>query len=319
MQNELLKLIRKVDDNWFEAINNSNQNGIIPCNYVETLRLPLCKWRWLRLPKEESNHKSIATFDSTSYFFIFILIKFRFTRSTADLLAISTFGSSFASAGLTYTSSGPSNASASIRSAGIVATVCSPGCLVRSSAPVPTIRRLHSRPEPVVLATSAASIVITQQADRISTQLGLHRSDRISLIWCCFFCHRNCQRTSSPFVASSSSALFATLGAVRSPLERNTRGRLYRTSSGRSSTSVAQTVSRALPVSSAADGRTATDRRRHSQRDRTLRRRMVCRPIDVDRPVRNIPRQLCWISSLKHPQRCVLFLFSFFNYVFKIV
>jgi hypothetical protein len=32
-----------VDDNWFEAINNSGRNGIIPCNYVETIRLPVCK------------------------------------------------------------------------------------------------------------------------------------------------------------------------------------------------------------------------------------------------------------------------------------
>lgn len=40
-KDEILKLIRKVDNNWFEGMNSKNESGIIPINYIEILRLPL--------------------------------------------------------------------------------------------------------------------------------------------------------------------------------------------------------------------------------------------------------------------------------------
>ena len=40
-KDEILKLIRKVDNNWFEGCNSKNESGIIPINYIEILRLPL--------------------------------------------------------------------------------------------------------------------------------------------------------------------------------------------------------------------------------------------------------------------------------------
>jgi hypothetical protein len=38
-----LRLIRKVDDNWYEGINVRGQMGIFPCSYVETIKQPICK------------------------------------------------------------------------------------------------------------------------------------------------------------------------------------------------------------------------------------------------------------------------------------
>ena len=42
-KDEILRLIRKVDNNWFEGLNSKNESGIVPINYVEVLRLPLSK------------------------------------------------------------------------------------------------------------------------------------------------------------------------------------------------------------------------------------------------------------------------------------
>lgn len=39
----MLKVTRKVDDNWFEGINEQGRSGIFPCSYVEMLKTPLCK------------------------------------------------------------------------------------------------------------------------------------------------------------------------------------------------------------------------------------------------------------------------------------
>ena len=39
-----LKLIRKVDDNWYEGISEArNQIGIFPCSYVQTIKQPICE------------------------------------------------------------------------------------------------------------------------------------------------------------------------------------------------------------------------------------------------------------------------------------
>ena len=38
-----LRLIRKVDDNWYEGMNVRNQVGIFPCSYVQTIKQPICK------------------------------------------------------------------------------------------------------------------------------------------------------------------------------------------------------------------------------------------------------------------------------------
>lgn len=38
-----LRLIRKVDDNWYEGVNVRNQMGIFPSSYVETIKQPICK------------------------------------------------------------------------------------------------------------------------------------------------------------------------------------------------------------------------------------------------------------------------------------
>lgn len=42
---DTLRLIRKVDDNWYEGVNARNQIGIFPCSYVETIKQPICKNR----------------------------------------------------------------------------------------------------------------------------------------------------------------------------------------------------------------------------------------------------------------------------------
>lgn len=42
-----LRLIRKVDDNWYEGININGQIGIFPCSYVETIKEPICKCNYL--------------------------------------------------------------------------------------------------------------------------------------------------------------------------------------------------------------------------------------------------------------------------------
>lgn len=42
-KDEILRLIRKVDNNWFEGMNSKNENGIIPINYIEVMRLPLSR------------------------------------------------------------------------------------------------------------------------------------------------------------------------------------------------------------------------------------------------------------------------------------
>lgn len=42
-KDEILRLIRKVDANWFEGLNSKNESGIIPINYIEIMRLPLSK------------------------------------------------------------------------------------------------------------------------------------------------------------------------------------------------------------------------------------------------------------------------------------
>ncbi|RWS09395.1 uncharacterized protein B4U79_04172 [Dinothrombium tinctorium] len=40
-KSEMVKLLRKVDDNWYEGINSKGEIGIFPCSYVETLKPPL--------------------------------------------------------------------------------------------------------------------------------------------------------------------------------------------------------------------------------------------------------------------------------------
>lgn len=40
-----LKLIRKVDENWYEGISEArNQIGIFPCSYVQTVKQPISKY-----------------------------------------------------------------------------------------------------------------------------------------------------------------------------------------------------------------------------------------------------------------------------------
>ncbi|XP_074593209.1 uncharacterized protein LOC141848957 isoform X4 [Brevipalpus obovatus] len=40
-KDEMLKVTRKVDDNWFEGVNEQGRSGIFPCSYVEMLKTPL--------------------------------------------------------------------------------------------------------------------------------------------------------------------------------------------------------------------------------------------------------------------------------------
>lgn len=38
-----MKLLRKVDDNWFEGLNAKNEVGIFPCSYVQIIKAPISK------------------------------------------------------------------------------------------------------------------------------------------------------------------------------------------------------------------------------------------------------------------------------------
>lgn len=44
-KDEIIRLVRKVDSNWFEGFNSKNENGIVPINYIEVMRMPLSKLR----------------------------------------------------------------------------------------------------------------------------------------------------------------------------------------------------------------------------------------------------------------------------------
>ncbi|XP_015794645.1 sorbin and SH3 domain-containing protein 1 isoform X4 [Tetranychus urticae] len=51
---DVLKLIRKVDENWYEGINEKGLMGIFPCSYVETLKTPL----YIQLNNNLTNNQS---------------------------------------------------------------------------------------------------------------------------------------------------------------------------------------------------------------------------------------------------------------------
>lgn len=60
-QGEMLKVTRKVDDNWFEGSNMKGETGIFPCSYVELLKTPLCKCSRL---SRQTSVKNFQVFNS---------------------------------------------------------------------------------------------------------------------------------------------------------------------------------------------------------------------------------------------------------------